>query len=251
MAPPGRGVVNATEYEHLVAAVLTGEGWDARVTPASYDHGIDVLATRDGVRLAVQAKMYGVGRVVNEEVVLLSYGAARLADCTEVMIVTNGKLTADAQRAADKLGVTVRIVAASASPVSPSPAVMAQIGPDPATMLFGEFWERDIVPLAGQVLHGDRGRQNRILRVDGGGVLRTTSQGTKQLMRIETFRWVFDQLAAGVPVTREEINLKDAGRVSSGVVLILSTSPLIEVIQVGRKMALSMVSSGGQSSPST
>jgi len=180
----------------------------------SYDHGVDVFATRNGVRLAVQAKMYGAGRVVNEEVVLLSYGAAHLADCTEIMVVTDGRLSADARRAAAKLGVTIRFVAACSPQGFQPPAVVAQPGSASVSVAFGEFWERDIVPLAGQVLHGDRGRQNRILRVDGGGVLRTTSSGQQQMIHIETFQWVFDRLSAGAAVTRDEINEQDARRVS-------------------------------------
>src|SRR3954451_20353188 len=51
--------MNPEEDEHHVAALLRGEGWMARVTSYSRDHGLDIIAERQGRRVGVQVKMYG------------------------------------------------------------------------------------------------------------------------------------------------------------------------------------------------
>jgi restriction system protein len=89
--------ITPDEYEHLVASMLRGEGWEATVTPASHDFGLDVIAVRAGIRLGVQAKMYlAANRPVNAATVMLTYGAAAYADCSRCMIVTDGRILDDA-----------------------------------------------------------------------------------------------------------------------------------------------------------
>jgi len=45
-------------YEHYCAALLKEAGWETRVTQASGDQGIDVIASKDNKVLVVQAKRY-------------------------------------------------------------------------------------------------------------------------------------------------------------------------------------------------
>ena len=47
------------QYEHHVAAVLRHEGWETVVSRRGRDLGVDILATREDRRLAVQVKKYG------------------------------------------------------------------------------------------------------------------------------------------------------------------------------------------------
>jgi restriction system protein len=58
------------EYEHHCADLLRRAGWDARVTSASGDQGVDIVATRGGRTLVVQAKRYSgsVGNAAVQEV---------------------------------------------------------------------------------------------------------------------------------------------------------------------------------------
>lgn len=59
------------EYEAMVARVLRIAGWDAEVTKASGDHGVDIIAFKDGQRAAIQCKYYAkpVGNAAVQEVV--------------------------------------------------------------------------------------------------------------------------------------------------------------------------------------
>lgn len=87
------------EYEHLCADILRQQGWEARVTQGSGDQGVDVLADRNGVMLAVQCKKYSspVGNKAVQEVIagVGFYGANRGA------VVTNNTYTPSARALAN------------------------------------------------------------------------------------------------------------------------------------------------------
>jgi restriction system protein len=48
--------LSATEYEFYCAKILQENGWDAKVTKASGDQGVDVIAKRNDIILALQCK---------------------------------------------------------------------------------------------------------------------------------------------------------------------------------------------------
>ncbi len=215
------------QYEHHVAAVLRSEGWATTVTRHSRDLGVDVLATRDRRRMAVQAKMYGATTTkVNAEQVMCLHGAAAYADCTERMLATDGKLTREAVHVADKLGVLVR-------------HITPQEAPEPSgASSFGALWRDHMEPLAGTTLTRPNGKTMEILEIDGAGVLRVTTGGTRQRISIDTFRWTVERLLAGETVTRAQIHERDPRQVSSGVLFILSTLPCFEACAAGNGKAL-------------
>jgi len=99
---------------------------------------------------------------------------------------------------------------------------------------FGLIWSQHVEPLTGQTLHRGNGRSNTILAVDGGGLVRRTSNGQKQRIDIEVFRWTIERLLCGETVLRTEINAQCIGRVSSGVILILSSPPMFELTNQAR-----------------
>jgi restriction system protein len=49
---------DATAFEYWVADHLARFGWAARVTSASADQGIDVIAEKDSIRIGIQCKLY-------------------------------------------------------------------------------------------------------------------------------------------------------------------------------------------------
>jgi hypothetical protein len=46
------------EYEEYCAGRLRDAGWETRYTPKSGDQGVDIIAERDGIRVAIQCKNY-------------------------------------------------------------------------------------------------------------------------------------------------------------------------------------------------
>ena len=83
--------------------------------------------------------------------------------------------------------------------------------------------------------------------MDGAGVVRLTSNGKRQPIKIELFRWAIERLLRGEMVTREDINTNCIGRASSGVVLILSQVPAFEVFHSDRGIALRLRDRAGVS----
>jgi HJR/Mrr/RecB family endonuclease len=59
--------MSGLEFEAHVRDLLQDLGWDACITKASGDQGIDVIATKNGVRLGVQCKLYQ-GNVSNSAI---------------------------------------------------------------------------------------------------------------------------------------------------------------------------------------
>lgn len=88
-----------TEYEHYCADILREQGWEARVTQGSGDQGVDVIAEKNGIKIAVQCKKYSspVGNKAVQEVTAGKgfYGA------DYGMVVTNNTYTASAKQLAN------------------------------------------------------------------------------------------------------------------------------------------------------
>jgi restriction system protein len=98
----GQAAVDAmagVEFEHYVAAVLRGRGYDIEFTRATGDFGVDLIATRDGVRTAVQCKRQV--RTVNGGAIQQVVAGAAVHDCTATMVVTNHRYTRAAEQLAE------------------------------------------------------------------------------------------------------------------------------------------------------
>lgn len=99
------------EFEHYCAKVLRERQWNARVTQASGDQGVDIVAEKRGRRIVVQCKKYSkpVGnRAVQEIVAAIAHenadrgivvatcdytpAAARLAESNDVLLLHHSEL---------------------------------------------------------------------------------------------------------------------------------------------------------------
>lgn len=86
------------DYEYFCAEILRKSKWEARVTPASGDQGVDVVAEKRGLRIVVQCKKYSkpVGNhAVQEIVAAIAHEAAQHG-----VVVTNNRFTTGARRLA-------------------------------------------------------------------------------------------------------------------------------------------------------
>lgn len=226
-----------TEYEHYVAAVLQAEGWDVTVTPPGRDLGLDILGERNRRRVGVQVKMYGgTGRAVNAQIVMQLLGAARYQECTDVMLVTNGRVLDNAVSVAEKLGIVIRQIRIPEGelPNGPSTTGVADRG----RLTFDRIWLDHVMPLEGKVLARDNGTTNTVLVVNWAGVTRKTSNGSTQTIDIEIFRWAIERLLAGEVVLRKEINDQYPKRASSGVLLIIGSLEMFDLVMVDSKQGL-------------
>lgn len=212
-----------SEYEALVADHYAQLGYEVENRQATNDWGIDILATKDAERIAVQAKKYGgTTRPVNRAQVMELYGATAYFDCTRAALVTDGRVMADAEQVASKLGIDILHLSAVPKPSRRS----RPTSQDGAS--FDDLWERYVMPLAGTMLVRSSGTSNTIVAVDWAGVERVTSNGRRQRIKIEIFRFAVQRVQLDGRVARAEINAMYPGRASSGVVLILSQIPDFE-----------------------
>jgi Restriction endonuclease len=222
------------DFEERIAELLQREGYQTELTPYAHDGGIDIFATKVAERLAVQVKMYGGARPVNLRQILELHGAAALNGCTGAVIATDGVLAADAEEAAIRLGIRILVHGVTLE-CPPQPATKRKTAetklerPSATGLTFDDIWRDSVVPLAGCALSRSDGSRNQIVSVDWGGVLRITSNGRRQKIPIEIFRWAIEQVLSSGSVTRDAINSKYEGRASSGIALILAQVPQLEV----------------------
>jgi restriction system protein len=91
------------EFERFCAEQLRRCGWNARVTTASRDQGVDIVAERLGIRVVLQCKLYSnpVGnKAVQEVTAARNHERAHYA-----AVVTNNRYTLPAEQLAATNGV--------------------------------------------------------------------------------------------------------------------------------------------------
>jgi len=187
--------------------------------------------------------MYGgTGRAVNAQIVMQLFGAAKYQDCTDVMLVTNGRVLDEAEQVANKLGIVIRQIPTPGGELPHRPSAVGVV--DQGRWTFDRVWKEQVMPLAGEVLARPDGSTNEVLAVDWGGLTRRTSNGAVQTIDIEIFRWAIERLLGGEVVLREEINDQYPKRASSGVVLILGTLKIFDLVRVDSKKGLRLRDEG-------
>jgi HJR/Mrr/RecB family endonuclease len=83
------------DFEKYCADVLRFYGWDARLTPASGDHGADVIAVRDTLCMVFQVKLYK--NPVGNKAVQEAYAAQAHYKANAACVVTNATFTPQAR----------------------------------------------------------------------------------------------------------------------------------------------------------
>lgn len=92
------------EFEHFCAELLKKNGFrNVRVTPASGDQGVDIIAVKGTARYAIQCKRYAspLGNKPVQEV----YTGKAFYNCRYGAVMTNSTFTPHAKELAKKTGV--------------------------------------------------------------------------------------------------------------------------------------------------
>ncbi len=92
------------EFEEYVAELLRFQGYKVRMTPRSGDYGVDIVASKDGLKTAVQIKRYSKKldqKPIREAVTGMT---VRQYGCTNAMVVTNSTFTKAAEFLAKESG---------------------------------------------------------------------------------------------------------------------------------------------------
>ena len=211
------------QYEMYAAQTFTEKGYEVVLTPQSNDYGVDFFATKGEEKIAVQVKMYGDSREINRKAVMELYGAKAFFDCTAAKIITDGVVRKDAGKVAEKLEIEVIYLTPDEGFITEA-AKMEVPEND-----FFEVWKSHIIPLAGTTLYNSQGKPNKLTKIDYTGIERITGNGRSGSIPIEIFRQTYNRVLENGQITRDEINQEFTGRASSGVVLILSQIPFLEL----------------------
>lgn len=94
---------SGTEFEEFLAGLFRAQGYSAELTPVTGDYGADLILSKDGQRIAVQAKRY-MGSVGVSAVQEALSGQAYY-QCDTAWVVTTGSFTSNALALAQKSGV--------------------------------------------------------------------------------------------------------------------------------------------------
>lgn len=221
-----------SEYEQIVAQYFDNLGYKTKVTSQGNDYGVDVFGTKGKSKIAIQAKMFGgCSRKINRQMIMELHGAKDYFECDTAFIATNGEIISNAKEVADKLKIRIINIPAIGK-------VIKKKENKDKTSRFDEIWEKHVMPLQGKTLIRDNGKKNKILKVDGSGIVRSTSNNKKQTIKIEIFRFTINYILKHGSITRKHINDEYIGRASSGIVLILSNTPVFELTNnpVGLKL---------------
>jgi restriction system protein len=96
--------MSGVEFEKYVATLLRFQGYRTKMTAVSGDYGVDIVATKNGTKTAIQVKRYSSKldqKSIREAVAgksVRSYG------CTEAMVITNSTFTKAAKFLASESG---------------------------------------------------------------------------------------------------------------------------------------------------
>lgn len=100
---PNQLPLDGLDFESWVASGLTQFGWSASTTAPSGDQGVDVVAVKPGLRVAIQCKRYSspVGNKAVQEI----YSGARHIGANRAAVLTNAGYTSSAAELAQSTGV--------------------------------------------------------------------------------------------------------------------------------------------------
>jgi hypothetical protein len=92
-------------FEHFLFEVLSLHGWAVRKTGRAGDQGVDLVATRGSVTVAIQAKRHN--RPVGNAAIQQVYTGMKIHSCSHCAVITTSGFTRGATEAAQAVGCTV------------------------------------------------------------------------------------------------------------------------------------------------
>ena len=95
--------LSGTEFEEFLAGLFRAQGYAAEFTAVTGDYGADLILSKDGRRIAVQAKRYAGS--VGVQAVQEALSGQAYYQCDTSWVITTGTYTVNALELAAKSGV--------------------------------------------------------------------------------------------------------------------------------------------------
>jgi HJR/Mrr/RecB family endonuclease len=96
--------MSGMEFEQFCKDILVNYGWFVNTTKTSGDHGIDIIAKKNGKNIGIQCKNY-TNKMVNNRAIQEVYTGCHFYDLSIPVIVTNISFTKQAIQEANKLNI--------------------------------------------------------------------------------------------------------------------------------------------------
>lgn len=96
-------IMTGAEFEEFVGLLFKKMGYSSQVTKQSGDQGLDVIATKNGTKIGIQAKCYS--NTVGNSAVQEAVAGKSFYNCDKVIVITNNFFTPAAIELAQSNGV--------------------------------------------------------------------------------------------------------------------------------------------------
>lgn len=223
-------------YEFYAAKYLNELGYQTDVTNAVGDWGVDVFATRCGIRYAVQVKMYGASKTkISRKDIMELYGAMAYFDCQAAMVMYNGKVNDDTWQVAKKLNI--EMVYLDYSKMEEEIPEEEQMNDEVHSL--HHIWMNYVKPLAYQKIRNRQGLSYEIGEVTDGYIEVYSQQHRKNRIKVDEFKWIIDRVKHYGEAYAIDLRNELKSTHSSMVTLICDNIPVFEVTYNPRKIAFS------------
>jgi hypothetical protein len=177
-------------FELGSAKVLEGMGYvNIDVTRGVADWGADVFCEKDGIKYVGQVKMYGTSKTkISRKDVMELYGVMAYFDCQGAFFLYSGKRTAEALKAAEKLGIAWYEVNHMDMDERLEEDVMS------GEVTIDYVWEKYIRPMEGSIYLNTQGFANCVVEVTDAYILKESEKGIRTKVKKDWFKWIIDRI---------------------------------------------------------
>lgn len=211
-------------FEFLAGEYLKREGFDIEVTQGVADWGVDVFAVKNGLKYAVQAKMYGDCKTkINRRMMMELYGVMRYFDCQGAMMIYNGQMMPDAIKVAVKLDIQLVYI-----DQHQLDQILPEVASDETADVFNTLWQ-EIRQLEGKTITNNRGTSYNILKVTDGDITYTNQNGKRHRESVDLFRRILARVQSYGSIQQSQLRGEFGTYASAFLTSVLSKTSLIEV----------------------
>lgn len=224
-------------YEFYAAKYLKELGYQTDVTNAVGDWGVDIFAEKDGMKYAVQVKMYGTSKTkISRKDIMELYGAVAYFDRHAGIVIYNGKINDDTLLIAKKLNI--EMIYLNLKDVEEEIPENEQIDDEEYSLY--NVWTNYVKPLAFRKIYNENGLCYEIGNVTEGYIEVFSQQHKKNRIKIDEFKWIIDRIKHYGEAYSIDLRNELKSRHSSMVTLIFANIPLFKVYYNPRKITFSV-----------
>ena len=213
------------KFEFLAGEYLKKEGFEIEVTQGVADWGVDVFAVKNGLKYAVQAKMYGDCKTkINRRMMMELYGVMRYFDCQGAMMIYNGQMMPDAVKVAEKLDIQLIYI-----DQHQLDEACPEIDLSETEQTFDTIWN-DISTLAGKTIINSRGTAYQIVCVTDGDITYTNKAGHQMREKADLFRQIVAHICQYGSIQQCQLRGEFGTYASAFISTVFANIPSCEVI---------------------